>query len=245
MNKKNVLFLIIDALRYDVVANEADRAVLMPNLGKLFDGGFFSRVVANSATTQFVLPALLSQTYPLDYGGYDSGIRKRPQSFVELLKKAGYFTHLATSCNQYGLTHDYDPGFDSVRGLYSASGQIRRLILRKLEYEISLWKSGEKSQNEVIEVVREELGLLLRKLKSQEVAGPRLPINWRQAEWHNKRISDRCQMEIELLEANPMAVIDKISEMTAANYWAALGDAPSKLHQNLVRFGSIFYGQSS
>tara|TARA_B100000674_G_C37946406_1_gene965133 strand:- start:1067 stop:2674 length:1608 start_codon:yes stop_codon:yes gene_type:complete len=240
MNKKNVLFLIIDALRYDVVANEADRAVLMPNLGKLFDGGFFSRVVANSATTQFVLPALLSQTYPLDYGGYDSGIRKRPQSFVELLKKAGYFTHLATSCNQYGLTHDYDRGFDSVRGLYSASGQIRRLILRKLDYEISLWKSGEKSQNEVIEVVREELGLLLRKLKSQEVAGPRLPINWRQAEWHNKRISDRCQMEIELLEANPMAVIDKISEMTAANYWAALGDAPSKLHQNLVRFSSIF-----
>ena len=132
MSKKNVLFLVIDALRYDIAANKADRAVLMPNIGKLIERGFVSRVVANSATTQFVLPALLSQTYPLDLGGYDTGIRGRPKSFIELFQDAGYFTHLATSCNQYGLTHDYDRGFESIRGLYSSSGQIRRLILRRL-----------------------------------------------------------------------------------------------------------------
>ncbi len=43
------------------------------------------RAIANGQTTQFVPPSIFTQTYPLDHGGYNNGIRGRPQSFEEQL----------------------------------------------------------------------------------------------------------------------------------------------------------------
>ena len=33
------------------------------------------KVITNAQSTQFVLPSIFSLTYPLDYGGYNYGIR--------------------------------------------------------------------------------------------------------------------------------------------------------------------------
>ena len=37
--------------------------------------------------TQVALPPILTQTYPLDFGGFNEGIKKRPRSITEILKK--------------------------------------------------------------------------------------------------------------------------------------------------------------
>lgn len=228
----NVLLFIVDALRHDIVADGQQRQRLTPAIDRIVRKGTVLRVIANAATTQFVLPSLLSQTYPLDYGGYDTGIRNRPKSWVELLRDAGYHTYLATSCNQYGLAHGYDRGFDQVRGLYSASGQIRRLALRKLIYVIELFDKGEIDEETLTRTIQEELGELLEKLAADSENQPVLSWGWRRAERHNRWIGRQCLKELELLRTQPKVVINKLRSLTSIYYWSALGrDAPGVVRQ--------------
>ena len=59
----------------------------LPNLSFLKKKGLFSEIIVNGQATKFVMPSVFTQTFPLDYGGYNSVIKKRPKSFVEILKK--------------------------------------------------------------------------------------------------------------------------------------------------------------
>ena len=65
------MFIIIDALRYDLLHNRTSRKALFPNLNKIISRGFLTKAIANAQATQFVLPSLFSSTYPLDHGGYN------------------------------------------------------------------------------------------------------------------------------------------------------------------------------
>jgi len=65
-NYKNGLILLIDAARFDVFSNKEARNFLFPNLSKLIDESISEKCVANSRSTQFVLPSLFCQNYPLD-----------------------------------------------------------------------------------------------------------------------------------------------------------------------------------
>ena len=76
-NKKNALFFVIDGLRYDTLSNTKFSKYLFPNLSKLKKHSFFSSCHTNGIITQVALPSLFSLTYPLDYGGYENGIRER------------------------------------------------------------------------------------------------------------------------------------------------------------------------
>jgi hypothetical protein len=81
---RNGLFLLIDALRYDVVSNAEAREFMFPNLARIIDRGFVRRVVTNAQSTQFVMPAIFSQTYPLDHGGYDPADARQTLSRLTL-----------------------------------------------------------------------------------------------------------------------------------------------------------------
>ena len=88
MSMKNGVFFLIDSLRYDIISNFELNKNLFPNFYKIYKKSSLYHCVSNSRSTQFVLPSLFSLSYPLDYGGYDTGIRRRPLSFVELLINA-------------------------------------------------------------------------------------------------------------------------------------------------------------
>jgi len=88
--KKNGLLLVIDSLRYDTLCNTKFSDYLFPNLSKLKKHSVFTSCFSNGIATQLTLPSLFSLTYPLDYGGYENGIRERPRSFIECFKEQGY-----------------------------------------------------------------------------------------------------------------------------------------------------------
>ena len=111
---KNAVFFVIDCLRYDVLATPKWLRALAPNLAALVERGALRQVVANTQSTQFVTPCLYSATYPLDHGGYNNGIRDRPDSYAECLRDAGYQTHMAVTCNALGLSLGYERGFHQV-----------------------------------------------------------------------------------------------------------------------------------
>ena len=54
------IFIIIDALRYDLIQKREIRKKLFPNLEKIINKGFLMKAVANAQSTQFVLPSIFS-----------------------------------------------------------------------------------------------------------------------------------------------------------------------------------------
>ena len=114
-HKKNGFLLVIDSMRFDTLNNLKKSNFLFPNLSNYFSKSQSTDCIANSNSTQFVMPALFTQSYPLDYGGYEKGIRSRPKTFIEVFKENEFSTFLMSNANQIGLGDDgYQRGFDKI-----------------------------------------------------------------------------------------------------------------------------------
>lgn len=218
---KNGLFLLIDALRYDVLSDPEARRFLAPNLARLADRGFIRRVVANAQSTQFVVPSIFSLTYPLDHGGYNNGIRERPQSFVETLKGAGFETHLLASCNQLGVATGYGRGFDSVRTTSDFRILLEQRIGRTLRYELDTKRKA--GMPDADAQIAREVALLLDGIEEmithhdQSLWPPKL-------RRINRRVAEGCAAERRLLERDPKAVLAKLTGIAPGIYWRFLGE---------------------
>ena len=151
--KPNILFFLIDALRYDTVSDAEATRFLTPGIASIAERGFTRRVIANAQSTQFVLPSLFSLTYPLDHGGYNNGIAERPASFSEIIREAGYGTSLVGTCNQMGISLGYDRGFDTVFSAVDFRFLVRYRIDKTLKYEVQLAERGLQSESEAIAVI--------------------------------------------------------------------------------------------
>ena len=116
--KPNVLFVLIDAMRFDQIDNPERRQSLAPTLASLIERGLMVRIVANSHSTKFAMPSLFTQTYPLDHGGYNTGIGTRPRSLVEVLQANGYETIGVVSPDLNGPTENFERGFDHFHVIY-------------------------------------------------------------------------------------------------------------------------------
>jgi hypothetical protein len=219
---KNALFFVIDCLRYDVLKSPERLRALAPNLARLVERGDLRRVVANAQSTQFVMPSLFSATYPLDYDGYNNGIRERPASYMECLRDAGYETHMAVTCNQLGMSLGYERGFDRVHSTVDFRYVLQYRIEKTLTYELSLHESGETSYEHARSRVAYELKLLLNAIKAEFEKGDQAfcPPKLR---GYNAQVAAGAQSEIELLERDPDAVMTKLRALPAKLYWRALG----------------------
>jgi sulfatase-like protein len=220
--RRNGIFLVIDALRYDTLENEAARRVLFPTLARLVEGGHLVKLTTNAQATQFVMPALFSQTYPLDYGGYNRGIKDRPASYVEVLRDAGYATGLYSACNQLGVGMGYERGFDLRCAAIDYRLLIEHRISRFLAYYIEAMQRGERTEAEVLALVREEFAELLRQIllnfeREDKSAWP--AVLWKV----NRRVVAGVEGELALIAAEPRAVLAKLMRIPAGNYWHFLG----------------------
>lgn len=221
VTKGNGLYLLIDSLRYDVVSDVGARRFMFPNLARIIDRGFVRRVVANAQSTQFVTPAIFSQTYPLDHGGYDNGIRLRPQSFAESLQQAGFQTHLLASCNQLGAATGYGRGFDTVRTTSDFRLLLEQRVGRTVQFHVKALRDAK--LNVDAEQVKGDFALFLDGLVDM-------------IEHHDKSlwptklmrinnlVAEGCKAERELLERDPDAVFDKVLGIAPGIYWRFLGE---------------------
>ena len=222
MPAKKGLFLLIDALRYDVLADPAARRFLTPNLDRLAQRGFVRKVVTNAQSTQFVMPALFSLTYPLDHGGYNNGIRERPKSFAESLHDGGFETHLLASCNQLGVATGYGRGFDTVRTTSDFRVLLEQRIGRTLRYELEMRSVGGKIDAEALALVRKEMTLLLDGIR--DLIEHHDKSLWPPKLLHiNQRVAAGCVAERALLERDPQAVMEKVLGIAPGIYWRFLG----------------------
>jgi len=215
-------FVLIDAMRLDVLSDAKAAAQIAPNLAQLARSASVHRVIANGQATQFVLPSLFSLSYPLDHGAYNRGMRNRPRSFVEQIQAAGYTTHLVTYANQIGFLGGFDRGFTYSYTYFDYASLLKYLLERRLSYDVSLWRKGEIDLGSIVQVVHDELGRLLKEIDKIERDQRRLP-QPRRIRHRNARVVIAAKAELELLKRNPEAVLRKIESLPKGVYWRFLG----------------------
>lgn len=124
MRHPNVIFLIIDSLRYDRTGLGGHQPSPTPAMDRWLQRGLRLRnAFAVGCPTEFAYPGLSTSTLPLDHGGYAQGITRRPKALAEAFRDAGYHT--------MRLVHDsfesdgaYERGFEEMLHFYD----VRRLL---------------------------------------------------------------------------------------------------------------------
>jgi len=138
MPKPNVLFLVVDSLRYD--ATFADWHTNTPIIDRLADEGVtFTRCFSQGVSTAPAMTAMLTGRLPLDYGGHWSLGDEQP-TFAEAFQENGYTTGAIHSNPYVSARRNFDHGFDYFeedvvtfepdKGLEGAPEKLLRLASR-------------------------------------------------------------------------------------------------------------------
>jgi len=222
-HKKNGFLLVIDSMRFDTLNNLKKSNFLFPNLSNYFSKSQSTDCIANSNSTQFVMPALFTQSYPLDYGGYEHGIRSRPKTFIEVFKENKFSTFLMSNANQIGLGDDgYQRGFDEIQICPDFRTVIEQRVARFLRPKIKQLDLSDKSGNSGLQHVKEEYkNFIANLIKDIKVCDKS---NWSaKLIKSNTKIVNSCINELEFLKKKPHDVKRRILEIPQGDYWRFIG----------------------
>ncbi|SHG37608.1 sulfatase family protein [Halobaculum gomorrense] len=106
----NVLFLVVDSLRYDAVADDEFDTPTLDELAE--DGISFTRCFAQGISTAPSMTAMLTGRYPLDYGGHWY-LEKEQPTMAEQFQRNGYTTGAIHSNPNVSRLRNFDRGFDT------------------------------------------------------------------------------------------------------------------------------------
>lgn len=116
---RNVVFLSIDALRFDRLSYEGYYNNITPTLDFLAREGIYcTNTFTPGNPTQFGFPSIFTSTLPFDFGGYDEGLKDKPLSLPELLQKHGLETCALTNNVNLNSFFSYNRGFDRYHELF-------------------------------------------------------------------------------------------------------------------------------
>ena len=125
MTKPNILLLTVEALRFDRLGMSGHRYNTSPVLDNMIEKSLWCENAFSLAPcTQPSIPTIMTSTRPLSHGGYDLGIKNRPNSLPLILKKNGYHTRHEITFPWLRGTYGYDMGVDNVGHLYNITGIV-------------------------------------------------------------------------------------------------------------------------
>ena len=225
MKNTNIILIVIDSFRFDSFDNFYESEKFLPNLSFLKKNGLFSEIIVNGQATKFVMPSVFTQTFPLDYGGYNSVIKKRPKSFVEILKKNDFKTFMLEGHDNDGPECCCDRGFDFTESIYDFRLLLHNYLQQIFKYETNFFNK-EKSNKKLREKLESFRNVLLHIASSKNrVERGKLPFNLKKL---SNKWSQRFYNEIKLVESNPSIVIEKIRKIEPFFYYLLLGEKKTK-----------------
>lgn len=240
--RKDVIFIVFDALRYDVFSSLDEADLLVPNMAKIARKNGLNKIVSNGHTTRFAFPSLFTQTYPLDYDGYNFGISRRPSSIVESLKEKGYFSKLIFGAELDIPMMGFDRGADEVIAAYDKLLPIYMFLRYYLHYEVSMWKKGRYSDGKIKEILFRDYDTLLNFL-SLSKNRTQDPFLHRRARNYTVSEVNALNNERALLKKDFRLICEKILTIPLEYYYLALGRKTLPKYFFLYRVKSYFLGK--
>ncbi len=122
---KNVIFITIDALRFDRLSVNGYARPTTPTLERLANNALICRNhFTDNASTMGAFPCIMTSSRPLSYGGFDGGVFDRPPTIFQQMNAAGYETHMLSTVHWVNRFFGYGEGIDSEEMLFSLSSLI-------------------------------------------------------------------------------------------------------------------------
>lgn len=230
-NNKNIIIILIDALRFDKLTAGGYKYNLTPNINKLLkEGTLVKNHFANGCPTSVSFPAIFSSTFPLDYKGYNEGVKNRPKTFAEVFKDNGYDTFGITSAHPSGDHFFYNRGFRIYENLLDFYQWFRQNLKVLLREDLTRYKNKDITKNEMIELLSKNyLNILNSTLK---YVNQFEELDVKSKNFNVKKNKSKIIEEIELLKNNPEIVLKKFIEFDYL-YYKFLG---KKNISNLTRY---------
>ena len=220
--KKNIFFILLDGCEFNTFENLEFAYKVAPNITSLIGKGVLKKIISNGMITQVSLPSILTQTYPLDYGGYNLGIKYRPKSVIELFKEKGYETVFIAGHDITGPRRNYERGATLVKSIYDFDDTIEDYIRLILYYEIKKFDNRLISQKNLINILQGEFSEILNyALNSKDRVDylfmPRRLIK------PNIFTKNKIKKELKILKDSPLQILEKLRKIPSMFYKDFLG----------------------
>jgi len=228
--KKNLIFIVIDALRYDRIGTHGYKYSLTPNLDKIITSGqTINNHFANGCPTQMSFPSILSSTYCLDYGGYNLGINNRPSTLAEFLNKKNYQTFGITTAHPSGSHFGYNRGFDYFENLLDLYQWFRQNLKVFIREALNDYKKKKISHEEMLNYLLTHYQKVL--LSTLEYIEEIRNYNLTNNKWNLIKLKKKVNKEIQILNKNPKIILEKF---IIYDYWYFLFLGDEKISK--IRF---------
>ena len=244
----NLLFLSIDALRPDRMSLHGYRRPTTPNLERFAERAIVcDRAMTPAGFTQAAMPAMLTSTRPLSYGGYDAGGFGRPPTVFRAFHDAGYDVTILSSFKWVSRFFGYGDGVDREYHLFSPKG-LTGSAVNQMKSSLQAWHGGTASVEETLAVVLPVVRDMLNAIEAycitrgmehaadkEDFAGCLLVEDG----WNYRALVRSVTRHRRELESNPTAYLIKhLGYIPKAHEWIAAdwrySRTPGKLARELV-----------
>lgn len=134
---KKVILLTIDTLSSQMLGAGENHPSPSKYIDSLMNNNLtFTNSFTSGCPTQMSFPVIMTSTYPLDYGGYESGIKDRPKTISEVFNDNNFKTTAFTSGSGTEELFFYDRGFDEFYSLTDLAITVNS-YKRTMEYYIN------------------------------------------------------------------------------------------------------------
>lgn len=246
MNIKRVIVLTIDSLKFDRLGIAGYPLSLSPTIDYLARTGIHcTQAIAPSSATQISHPTIWSSTLPLDYGGYDRGVKYRPVTLAEVFQQHGFKTAAFSSGFWFSDYYGYDRGFDEFVTLYDVREIWLAFYINHFMYYLSRWRNGHISLDELCTrmapVLEDAFVSIVEFCTQSQTALPSAPYSYRGLMHRDEllAVSEAASVHLKGLRADPSDYVwkhaDQLKESDLMRFLRVPMGSRERLARGLLR----------
>jgi len=154
LDKPNVLFLSVDALRADRMSLYGYHRSTTPNLDAMAKNAIVCRRASSvAAFTQASFPSLMTSSHPLSFGGYDNGAVGRPKTVFATFSEHGYRVTLLSTFKWVSKFFGYGEGVETEAHLFTPQ-HLSGAALNRMKSSVEGYLAGQGSSEDMLSIVR-------------------------------------------------------------------------------------------
>jgi arylsulfatase A-like enzyme len=146
---RNLIYILVDALRSDHLHCYGYRRTISPNIDKLAeDGILFTNSLSQSCWTKPSFSSIITANHPTSVGmtGMNDALIDNITTVAELLKKDGFYTVAFISNPYLGKEHGFAQGFDEYHAIFPTNLSEYKINADELNREVFKWLDKNKDR---------------------------------------------------------------------------------------------------
>ena len=150
MTHPNIIFLSVDAMRFDHTGLGDYARPTTPTLNRMRDNAVFCPNAFSLAPfTQSACIQMLTSTRPFSFGGYDHGAWGRPDTLFKQFQTAGYDTTAVSTIHWVNQFMGYGDGLNEECQLFVINSLVG-VCIGNIRNTLSLYYQGRLSEKELL-----------------------------------------------------------------------------------------------